>query len=164
MFTGGGTVVARYDYDPYGRSTTVLGATPTDFNFTGLYRHSKSNLDSAVYRACDPDLGRWLSRDPTAERGGINLYSYGSNNPANLTDQFGLCPGDWWDPRTWFNQGVTDSLSDTWTSLQDSTGDILTGNWDRLAADAARSPLGRAASRARYSVVLDPSGVSLPKL
>src|SRR5205085_2218227 len=25
MFTGGGTVVARYDYDPYGRSTTVLG-------------------------------------------------------------------------------------------------------------------------------------------
>jgi uncharacterized protein RhaS with RHS repeats len=37
MFTGGGTVVARYDYDPFGRSTTVLGTTPTDFNFTGLF-------------------------------------------------------------------------------------------------------------------------------
>jgi RHS repeat-associated protein len=61
MFTSGGTVVARYDYDPFGRSTTVLGATPTDFNFTGLYRHSKSNLDFATYRAYDPDLGRWLS-------------------------------------------------------------------------------------------------------
>jgi uncharacterized protein RhaS with RHS repeats len=30
MFTGGGTVVARYDYDPYGRSTTVL-ATAAKF-------------------------------------------------------------------------------------------------------------------------------------
>ncbi|PYI94744.1 MAG: hypothetical protein DME97_00105 [Verrucomicrobia bacterium] len=90
MFTGGGTVVARYDYDPYGRSTTVLGTTPTDFNFTGLYRHSKSNLDLATYRAYDPDLGRWLSRDPIGERGGINLYGYVGNTPANLTDRLGL--------------------------------------------------------------------------
>src|SRR5205085_1832343 len=92
-FTGGGTVVARCDYDPYGRSTTVLGTTPTDFNFTGLYRHSKSNLDLAVYRAYDPDLGRWLSRDPlrNAERTqGPNLYAYVSNNPAVKTDPSGL--------------------------------------------------------------------------
>ena len=90
MFTGGGTVVARYDYDPYGRSTTVLGTTPTDFNFTGLYRHSKSNLDLAVYRAYDPDLGRWLNRDPIAETGGTNLYRYVHNNSMNLTDSQGL--------------------------------------------------------------------------
>jgi RHS repeat-associated protein len=93
MFTGGGTVVARYDYDPYGRPTTVLGTTPTDFNFTGLYRHSKSNLDLAVYRAYDPDLGRWLNRDPleNAElRQGPNLYVYVSNDPANQNDPLGL--------------------------------------------------------------------------
>src|SRR5437588_4603350 len=83
MFTGGGTVVARYDYDPYGRSTTVLGTTPTDSNFTGLYRHSKSNLDLATYRAYDPDLGRWLSRDSIGELGGINLYGYVGNGPVN---------------------------------------------------------------------------------
>ena len=92
MFTGGGTVVARYDYDPYGRSTTVLGTTPTDFNFTGLYRHSKSNLDLAVYRAYDPDLARWLSRDPIAEKGGLNLYGYVFYNPVNLDDPLGLDP------------------------------------------------------------------------
>jgi RHS repeat-associated protein len=92
MFTGGGTVVARYDYDPYGRSTTVLGTTPTDFNFTGLYRHSKSNLDLATYRAYDPDLGRWLSRDPIGETGGLNLYGYTRNNPLNSADLSGLCP------------------------------------------------------------------------
>jgi RHS repeat-associated protein len=90
MFTGGGTIVARYDYDPYGRSTTVLGTTPTDFNFTGLYRHSKSNLDLAVYRAYDPDLGRWLSRDPMEESGGLDLYHYAFNNPARYTDRLGL--------------------------------------------------------------------------
>jgi len=90
MFTGGGTVVARYDYDPYGRSTTVLATTPTDFNFTGLYRHSKSNLDLAVYRAYDPDLGRWLNRDPIGERGGVNLYGYVHNTPVRNVDRSGL--------------------------------------------------------------------------
>jgi RHS repeat-associated protein len=92
MFTGGGTVVARYDYDPYGRSTTLLGTTPTDFNFTGLYRHSKSNLDLAVYRTYDPDLGRWLSRDPIAENGGLNLYQYSRNDPTDLVDPLGQNP------------------------------------------------------------------------
>ena len=70
------TVVARYDYDPWGRSTTVINTTLPDFNFTGLYRHSASNLDLAVYRAYDPDLGRWISRDPIGETGGFNLYGY----------------------------------------------------------------------------------------
>jgi len=97
MFTGGGTVVARYDYDPYGRSTTVLGTTPTDFNFTGLYRHSKSNLDLAVYRAYDSDLGRWLNRDPLDDaemREGPNLYVYVRNNVINHRDPSGLQAGN----------------------------------------------------------------------
>jgi len=88
MFTGGGTVVARYDYDPYGRSTTVLGTTPTDFNFTGLYRHSKSNLDLATYRAYDPDLGRWLSRDPIGNTDLITSVGAASGS-SHLTSKAG---------------------------------------------------------------------------
>jgi len=98
MTDASGTVVARYDYDPFGRSTTVIGTNKPDFNFTGLYRHSPSNLDLAVYRAYDPDLGRWLSRDPIAELGGVNLYAYVADNPVHARDPFGLYlevgPGD----------------------------------------------------------------------
>jgi RHS repeat-associated protein len=108
MFTGGGTVVAQYEYDPYGRSTTITGTTPTDFNFTGLYRHAKSNLDLAGHRAYDPDLGRWLNRDPAGEAGGQNLYAYARNDPANATDTSGLCPGDLLDLLEQFALGGTE--------------------------------------------------------
>jgi RHS repeat-associated protein len=87
------SVVGRYDYDPSGRSTTVVSRTLSDFNFTGLYRHSSSNVDFAVRRAYDPDLGRWLSRDPLEHaefRQGPNLYAYVGNDPAIATDPLGL--------------------------------------------------------------------------
>jgi len=90
MVDASGTVLARYDYDSWGRSTTVINTNKPDFNFTGLYRHSKSNLDFATYRAYDPDLGRWLSRDPIAENAGTNLYRYVRNNPTGLVDPKGL--------------------------------------------------------------------------
>ena len=90
MIDGSGTVVARYDYDPWGRSTTVIGTNKPDFNFTGLYQHAKSGLDMAVYRFYDPDLGRWLNRDPIGEKGGVNLYDYAFNDPAGLSDGSGL--------------------------------------------------------------------------
>jgi RHS repeat-associated protein len=85
-----GAIVARFDYDPYGRSTAVISNTLPDFNFTGLYRHATSNLDLAVYRAYDPDLGRWLNRDPIGERGGTNSYTYTNNKLANAIDPNGL--------------------------------------------------------------------------
>jgi hypothetical protein len=41
-------------------------------------------------RPYDPDLGRWITRDPIGERGGINLYGYVGNNPINKIDPLGL--------------------------------------------------------------------------
>ena len=43
-----------------------------------------------LYRAYDPATGRWLSRDPIGESGGINLYGYVSNSPVNYMDSIGL--------------------------------------------------------------------------
>jgi len=37
-----------------------------------------------------PDEGRWLSRDPIGEIGGINPYSFVSNDSIDLVDLFGL--------------------------------------------------------------------------
>ena len=37
-----------------------------------------------------PNQGRFLSRDPIGYNGGINLYAYTGNNPANGADPAGL--------------------------------------------------------------------------
>lgn len=42
------------------------------------------------YRFYDPETGRWPSRDPIEEEGGINLYAFVGNNAINLFDPFGL--------------------------------------------------------------------------
>jgi RHS repeat-associated protein len=132
MFTGGGTVVARYDYDPYGRSTTVLGTTPTDFNFTGLYRHSKSNLDLALYRAYDPDLGRWLSRDPLNDaefKEGPNLYRYVGNSPVNRADPTGLQA-----------KNPTDALGNLLGNTGDSAANTINQEYARGLAACEKIP------------------------
>jgi RHS repeat-associated protein len=87
-----GTVRARYDYDPYGNVTKLSGNLDTDFAYTGHYYHAASGLHLAPYRGYNPKLGRWLSRDPIGEEGGINLYGYVGNAPINLFDPLGLAP------------------------------------------------------------------------
>jgi RHS repeat-associated protein len=64
-----------------------------DFAFTGHYYHSRSGLYLAPYRAYNPSLGRWLSRDPlnNAEMSlGPNLSEYVGNNPIRNIDPIGL--------------------------------------------------------------------------
>jgi len=87
-----GDIVAAFDYDPYGRTTQTSGTLQPTFGFAGYQRHASTGLYLTHYRAYDPDLGRWLSRDPIGEQGpdGPNLYTYVSNNPVNGVDPLGL--------------------------------------------------------------------------
>ena len=41
------------------------------------------------YRWYDPLTGRWPSRDPIEERGGLNLYGFVKNDPVSLIDYLG---------------------------------------------------------------------------
>jgi RHS repeat-associated protein len=91
MCSSSGTIVARYGYDPYGRTTLVSGSNIATKQFAGSYYHAASGLNLTLYRAYDSNTGRWLSRDPIAEGGGINLYDYVDDDPSNLTDPAGLC-------------------------------------------------------------------------
>jgi RHS repeat-associated protein len=112
MTTGtSATVLARYDYDPYGQQTQVSGTAIADFGYTGFYVHQPSGLDLATYRGYLPPLARWTSRDPLAngmpllgtnpsrlrarvqigeQIVGPNLYDYVDDNPINLGDPSGL--------------------------------------------------------------------------
>ena len=42
-------------------------------------------------RYYNPQLGRFVNRDPMAEIGGLNYYAFVQNNPLNKTDFLGLC-------------------------------------------------------------------------
>jgi RHS repeat-associated protein len=89
-----GTVRALYSYDPYGRQTLVTGDVPADFAFAGMFWTTEAGLALTHYRAYDPNLGRWLSRDPFEDAEldqGPNLYAYVADNPVNNRDSLGLC-------------------------------------------------------------------------
>jgi RHS repeat-associated protein len=90
MCSSTGSIVARYGYDPYGRTTLVSGSNLATFQYTGDYAHQASGLSLTYFRAYDPNTGRWLSRDPLEEEAGINLYDYVGDNPDDLVDPFGL--------------------------------------------------------------------------
>jgi RHS repeat-associated protein len=94
-----GIIQARYDYDAYGKRST-LNQSPTylngcTFGYTGhltlpSLTPSQSELVLTHYRAYDTQLGRWLSADPIGESGGMNLYEYVSGDPLNSWDVLGL--------------------------------------------------------------------------
>jgi RHS repeat-associated protein len=51
---------------------------------------SATNLYYYKYRHYAPALGRWPSRDPIEEDGGVNLYGFVGNNPIYWWDSLGL--------------------------------------------------------------------------
>ncbi len=124
-----GAVVTRLDYDPYGVTSVVSGAVIPDFAYAGMYQHKPSGYYLSATRLYSPSLGRWITRDPIQEQGGLNLYAYCGNNPINEVDPSGLAyngapppfAGNW----TWIPNNQ-DTRSGTW-KLE---GQNITANWD----------------------------------
>jgi RHS repeat-associated protein len=86
-----GTVVAHYEYDPYGNTIAKSGdqADTNPFRFSSKYRDGETGFYYYGYRFYSPSLGRWLNRDPIEEEGGINLFVFVDNAPPDLFDAFG---------------------------------------------------------------------------
>ena len=88
----GGSATARYEYGPFGEPIRVTGsaANQNPFRFSTKRTSNTTELVLYEYRAYNSTLGRWLSRDPIGERGGLNLYGFVGNAPLSCVDPFGL--------------------------------------------------------------------------
>jgi RHS repeat-associated protein len=87
-----GAVRASYNYDPWGAPIKLQGNLDTEVRFTGYWYDSATLLELSLPRLYSSFNGRFISRDPIAERGGNNLYEYVGSNPITLTDRYGLDP------------------------------------------------------------------------
>ncbi len=88
-----GTLVATYQYDPYGNLTSSTGSVTNPWRFAAGYFDSSTGLYKFGTRYYDPALGRWSQQDP--KRGKLsdpmtlNRYLYVSDDPVNFTDPSG---------------------------------------------------------------------------
>ena len=88
-----GTLVARFDYDPFGRlimETGEAGSCP--FRYSTKYRDPDLELYCYGHRWYDPSSMKWLTPDPIGERGGVNLTAFCANDPVNKVDALGEEP------------------------------------------------------------------------
>ncbi|MGN0834757.1 MAG: RHS repeat-associated core domain-containing protein [Candidatus Spyradosoma sp.] len=82
-----GDIAATYDYAPFGAvaaGTPSGAAVPANpFQWSSEFYDSELGLVYYNYRHYSPSLGRFLSRDPIEEQGGLNLYVFVGNNFSN---------------------------------------------------------------------------------
>jgi len=89
---GSGMLQSKTDYDAWGDSVRT-GATQSKHGYTGHLDDTETGLTYARARYYDPEMGRFISRDPLE---GIidspatwNPYLYGVSNPLKFTDPTG---------------------------------------------------------------------------
>ena len=85
-------VAASFDYDPFGNITNNNNTPALPYAFSTKPREIETGLYYYGYRWYDPLTGRWPSRDPIEENGGLNLYGFVFNSPLFFLDRNGLDP------------------------------------------------------------------------
>ena len=91
-----GAWTAQYEYGPFGELIRATGpmAASNPFRFSTKYTDDESGLLYYGMRYYNPTIGRWISRDPIGEDGGLNLYGFVGNDPISSIDPIGLDPDD----------------------------------------------------------------------
>jgi RHS repeat-associated protein len=84
--------VASYEYGPFGEPLRVSGkfGNINPVRWATKYQDSETGWAYFGFRFYNSALGRWPSRDPIGEQGGLNLYGYVSNIPVNFIDSLGM--------------------------------------------------------------------------
>ena len=90
LLDGTGNVAASYQYDPFGVPRGPANTLSQPMQFSTKPWDDKTGLSYYGYRFYASGIGRWLTRDPLGEAGGINLYGFAGNNAVNRIDPMGL--------------------------------------------------------------------------
>jgi RHS repeat-associated protein len=85
------SLAARYEYSPFHQLLRATGplAYINQFRSSTKYWDDESGLVYYGYRYYSPSFGRWISRDPLEEKGGLNLYGFCNNSPIFRIDTDG---------------------------------------------------------------------------
>lgn len=86
-----GSVTQTVRYDPFGNVNFLNGPSENRYLFAGKPYDEATGLIYFGARYYDPQLGRFITRDPVGQ--GFNHYVYADNNPLVNRDVFGLMYG-----------------------------------------------------------------------
>ncbi len=119
---GAGTVTAVFTYDPYGKVLASTGQSELRYLGGWGVLADGNGLHETGLRMYDPELRRFLTPDPLGLEGSLNLYGYGSGDPANTVDPQGLRPNitslGWFPtPRYYPGQSRTPGRFIAWARL-----------------------------------------------
>jgi RHS repeat-associated protein len=94
-----GSVLDDSDFYPFGGERVITSSSGNIYRFTGKERDSESGLDNFGARHNSPNLGRFMSVDPSriinkSNPQSWNRYNYALNNPLRFVDADGKWPQD----------------------------------------------------------------------
>jgi len=87
-----GNMVNKYSYDEFGNLINAEETIPNPFLYVGQYgvMDEENGLLYMRARYYDPEVGRFINKDPIGFEGGVNFYAYVENNPINEIDPKGF--------------------------------------------------------------------------
>ena len=77
-------------YEAFGNIDSSYGSSDNNRLANTKERSAALGLDNHGFRYYDPEIGRYLTRDPIGYADGLNVYLYVGNNPINGIDPQGL--------------------------------------------------------------------------
>jgi RHS repeat-associated protein len=138
----GGAVLNQYSYLPFGEVLSATGSVSNPFTYVGQFGVMSGNgpLYLMSNRWYDPTQGRFVQRDPIGLAGGLNPYTYASNNPMMFLDPSGLDP-----------QPVPPPSIPTWASYP---AGVLCGIVPELAGEICSVAMGSDANTAAGALAI----------
>lgn len=133
-----GETVARYEYGAFGELISSTGPLQDSFEHRFSTKRIVPQLGWYWYghRFYDSKTGRWISRDPLEEQGGLNLYQMVGNDVINKWDYLGMI--DARSPVDRCSNMLGDFISRNSTAFKEYGLTLSTSNFNSLTTDVSK--------------------------